>query len=54
MTYYMMNESEARNVLILINRELAQLDGQHDFMSKHDREILTKLKENLISAFPAI
>lgn len=54
MTYYMMSESEARNVLILINRELAQLDNQDDFMSKHDREILSKIKKNLISAFPTI
>lgn len=50
----MMSELEAINILILINRELAQLDGQEDFVSKHDRELLTKLKENLTSAFPAI
>lgn len=50
----MMNELEARNVLILINRELAHLDAQDDFMSKHDYEVLSKIKKNLISAFPAI
>lgn len=54
MTYYMMSESEARNVLILINRELAQLEDQDDFMSKHDHEVLSKIKKNLISAFPTI
>ena len=51
MTYYMMSESEARNVLILINRELAQLESQDDFMSKHDHEVLSKLKKNLTKTF---
>lgn len=50
----MMNETEAKNVLILINRELAQLEGHDDFMSKHDYEVLSKIKKNLISAFPTI
>lgn len=54
MTYYMMSESEAKNVLILINRELAHLDTQKDYMSKHDHEVLSKIKKNLISAFPTI
>lgn len=54
MYYYMMNETEAKNVLILLNKELATLENQDDYMSKHDYDVLSKLKKNLLSTFKNI
>lgn len=54
MYYYMMNETEAKNVLILLNKELATLENQDDYMSKHDFDVLSKLKKNLLSTFKNI
>lgn len=51
MYYYMMDRTEAKNVIILLNKELAQLECKDDYISQNDYAILSKLKKNLIKTF---
>lgn len=48
----MMNESEAKTVLLLLNEQIEKLEQKKDFMSAHDLGLLTKLKKNLLHNFP--
>lgn len=50
----MMNENEAKTVLLLLNTEIAKVENREDYLSKHDLDVLLKLKKNLTSTFTTL